>query len=114
VQHIAFLTGDIVAALRWARQRGIPFLDVPGAYYDRLPARVGTIDEETAVLRELSVLVDSDEWGYLLQIFTRSLHERRTLFFEFIQRKDARGFGSANIRELFKAVEQQHLNERRA
>jgi 4-hydroxyphenylpyruvate dioxygenase len=114
VQHVAFLTGDMIAALRWARERGLQFLDVPNAYYDMLSARVGPIAEDVDVLRELKVLADSDDWGYLLQIFTRSVHARLTLFFEIIQRNQARGFGSANIRALFKAVEHEQVQARRA
>lgn len=105
IQHVALLTDSILESLEWLQERDISFLETPSAYYDMLSERVGTIDEDLALLRQLGVLVDKDEWGYLLQVFTRSLHEKQTLFFELIQRKAARGFGSANIRALFEAVE---------
>lgn len=107
VQHVAFLTDDMVSALRGLRERGVELLPTPASYYDVLLARVGHIDEEPASLRELGILVDRDPWGYLMQIFTRSHHERGTLFFEVIQRKDARGFGRGNVRALFEALERE-------
>lgn len=109
VYHLAFLTNDIVHTLRVLQQNHIDALPTPGRYYDMLPNRVGPIEERLDDLRDLGVLVDRDEWGYLLQVFTRSLHERQTLFFEVIQRKNARGFGSGNIRALFDAVENDRL-----
>jgi len=109
VYHIAVLTNDIVTSLRELEQNHVDVLPTPGRYYDMLPKRVGEIDESVDDLRDLSVLVDRDEWGYLLQVFTRSLHKRQTLFFEVIQRKNARGFGSGNIRALFDAVESDRL-----
>lgn len=109
VYHIAVLTNDIVTSLRELEQNHVDVLPTPGRYYDMLPKRVGAIDESVDDLRDLSVLVDRDEWGYLLQVFTRSLHKRQTLFFEVIQRKNARGFGSGNIRALFDAVESDRL-----
>ncbi|WP_437785429.1 4-hydroxyphenylpyruvate dioxygenase [Sorangium sp. So ce1097] len=108
VQHIALQTEDIIDALLRMRQRGARFMETPGSYYEALPGRVGPIDEDIRTLRDLDVLVDRDRWGYLLQIFTRSHHERRTLFFEVIERKHARGFGSENIRALFEAAEREY------
>ncbi|QRO01828.1 4-hydroxyphenylpyruvate dioxygenase [Archangium violaceum] len=109
VQHVALLSDDIAAALRGLSARGMRFMTTPGSYYEMLGERVGRIDEDVEVLRSLNVLVDRDEWGYLLQIFAKSDHDRRTLFFEIIQRKDARGFGSANVRALFQAVEREQM-----
>jgi 4-hydroxyphenylpyruvate dioxygenase len=109
VYHVAFLTNDIVNTLRELEQNRVEVLPTPGRYYDMLPDRVGPVDERVDDLRDLNVLVDRDEWGYLLQVFTRSLHKRQTFFFEVIQRKDARGFGSGNIRALFDAVESDRL-----
>jgi 4-hydroxyphenylpyruvate dioxygenase len=109
VYHVALLTGDIVQTLRELQDHDVQVLPTPGPYYDMLPRRVGSIDESVDDLRDLSVLVDRDDWGYLLQVFTRSLHKRQTLFFEVIQRKNARGFGSGNIRALFDAVETDRL-----
>ncbi|GAB3038457.1 4-hydroxyphenylpyruvate dioxygenase [Oleiagrimonas citrea] len=109
VYHLAFLTDDIVHTLRELQQNRVEVMPTPGKYYDMLPDRVGAIDENVDDLRDLSVLVDRDQWGYLLQVFTRSMHERQTLFFEVIQRKNARGFGSGNIRALFDAVENDRL-----
>ncbi|MEN3608957.1 4-hydroxyphenylpyruvate dioxygenase [Plantactinospora sp. ZYX-F-223] len=105
VQHLAFTVSDIVAAVRELSSRGVGFARTPGSYYDTLQARVGHLDEQLGDLRETSVLADRDEWGYLLQIFTRPPHSRPTLFYELIQRHDARGFGSNNIRALYEAVE---------
>jgi 4-hydroxyphenylpyruvate dioxygenase len=109
VYHLAFLTNDIVHTLRELQQNSVDVMPTPGRYYDMLLKRVGEIDEQVQDLRDLSVLVDRDDWGYLLQVFTRSLHKRQTLFFEVIQRKNARGFGSGNIRALFDAVENDRL-----
>jgi 4-hydroxymandelate synthase len=109
VYHVALLTDDIVQTLRELQHQDVEVLPTPGPYYDMLHRRVGSIDESVDDLRDLSVLVDRDEWGYLLQVFTRSLHKRQTLFFEVIQRKNARGFGSGNIRALFDAVESDRL-----
>lgn len=109
VYHLAYLTRDIVHTLRELENNRAEVMPTPGIYYDMLTERVGPIDEDIDDLRELSVLVDRDHWGYLLQVFTRSLHERETLFIEVIQRKRARGFGSGNIRALFDAVENDRL-----
>jgi 4-hydroxymandelate synthase len=109
VQHLAFLVDDIVSAVRDYRRRGVEFLTTPGTYYDALTERLDEMTLEIADLRETGVLADRDEWGYLLQLFTRSPHPRNTLFYELIQRRGARGFGSANIRALYEAVERDRL-----
>ncbi|WP_181803803.1 4-hydroxyphenylpyruvate dioxygenase [Streptomyces shenzhenensis] len=109
VQHLAFLVDDIVPAVHEFRERGVTFLSTPGAYYDLLAERFADLREEIQVLREAHVLADRDEWGYLLQLFTRSPYEHNTLFYELIQRRGSRGFGSANIRALYEAVERDRL-----
>jgi 4-hydroxymandelate synthase len=109
VQHLAFLVDNIIATVSEFRQQGVEFLDTPDAYYDALGERCPDMREEIAALRSADVLADRDEWGYLLQLFTRSPYERNTLFFELIQRRGARGFGSANIRALYEAVERDRL-----
>jgi 4-hydroxymandelate synthase len=109
VQHLAFLVDDIIPAVREFRGLGVEFLSTPGTYYDMLIERFPGMREEIAELRAANVLADRDEWGYLLQLFTRSPHERNTLFYELIQRRGARGFGSANIRALYEAVERDRL-----
>jgi 4-hydroxyphenylpyruvate dioxygenase len=105
VQHIAMSTGDILSAVRLLTERGVRFLRVPGTYYDMLPQRVGRIDEDMAVIRELGILVDRDDEGYLLQIFTQPLQTRPTLFVEVIERHGSQGFGKGNFRALFEAIE---------
>ncbi|MGC8474124.1 MAG: 4-hydroxyphenylpyruvate dioxygenase [Candidatus Dormibacteria bacterium] len=107
VQHIALHTGDIVETVGWLRRQGAEFLAAPRAYYESLPDRIGDIDEDLEKLRELNILVDRDEHGYLLQIFTRPVEDRPTLFFEVIQRKGCRGFGKGNFQALFEAIEQE-------
>jgi 4-hydroxymandelate synthase len=109
VQHLAFLVDDIVSAVREFRDRGIEFLRSPSAYYEMLAHRLPGIKEEIADLRAASVLADRDEWGYLLQLFTRSPYERNTMFYELVQRRGARGFGSKNIQALYEAVERHEL-----
>lgn len=106
-QHIAMSTPDIVATVEHLRARGVAFLPTPGAYYDDLPARVGRIDESLEDLRRLGILVDRDDEGYLLQVFTRPLGDRPTVFFEIIQRRGARGFGEGNFKALFEALERE-------
>jgi 4-hydroxyphenylpyruvate dioxygenase len=107
VQHIALATTDIVDAVSALRDRGVEFLRTPAAYYDELPGRVGEIDENLADLRELGILADRDDEGYLLQIFTRPLSNRPTLFLEVIERHGARGFGEGNFKALFEAIERE-------
>ena len=105
VQHVAMATNDIVKTVTELRNRGVEFLRVPTTYYDDLIERVGHIDEDLAPLKELGVLVDRDEEGYLLQIFTKPVEDRPTLFFEIIQRKGAKSFGKGNFKALFEAIE---------
>jgi len=107
VQHVALATNDIVATVRQLMSRGVEFLKVPTTYYDDLLDRVGHIDEDIAPLRELGILVDRDEEGYLLQLFTKPVEDRPTLFFEIIQRKGAKSFGKGNFKALFEAIERE-------
>jgi 4-hydroxyphenylpyruvate dioxygenase len=107
VQHVAITTGNIIATVGALRERGVEFLTVPPSYYDELTARVGKIDEDLAPLRELGILVDRDDEGYLLQIFTKPVQDRPTLFYEIIQRKGARSFGKGNFKALFEAIERE-------
>ncbi len=107
VQHIAVATDDIIHTVSELRERGMEFLRVPDTYYDDLTERVGHIDEEIETLRNLNILVDRDEEGYLLQIFTRTVQARPTMFFEIIQRKGARSFGKGNFKALFVALEKE-------
>lgn len=112
VQHLAFAVDDIISAVHEFSGQGVEFLHTPGAYYDMLTTRLPGIQAEIADLRAAGVLADRDEWGYLLQLFTRSPYPRNTLFYELIQRKGARGFGSANIRALYEAVDRDGLGGR--
>jgi 4-hydroxyphenylpyruvate dioxygenase len=107
VQHVALATTDIVQTVRELTARGVRFLRTPAAYYDELPGRVGEIDEDLAALRELGILADRDDEGYLLQIFTAPLGDRPTLFLEIIERHGARGFGEGNFKALFEAIERE-------
>lgn len=107
VQHIAIATDDILHTVSELRARGIEFLHVPEVYYDDLKARVGEIDEEINALKKLNILVDRDDEGYLLQIFTKPVEDRPTLFYEIIQRKGARSFGKGNFKALFEAIERE-------
>jgi len=107
VQHIAIRTDDIVATIRALKTNGVEFLDTPDAYYDELEARVGHIDEELAILRDLRILVDRDDLGYMLQIFTKPLQDRPTVFFEIIQRKGSLSFGKGNFKALFVSIEKE-------
>lgn len=107
VQHIAVATHDIIATVSALKSRGVQFLRVPDTYYDDLLDRVGAIDEDISPLRELGILVDRDEEGYLLQIFTKPVEDRPTLFFEIIQRKGATSFGKGNFKALFESIERE-------
>ena len=107
VQHIAIASHDIVDTVTRLQDRGVEFLKVPPAYYNNLEERVGKIDEEIEPLKNLGILVDRDEEGYLLQIFTKPLEDRPTLFFEIIQRKGAKSFGAGNFKALFEALERE-------
>jgi 4-hydroxyphenylpyruvate dioxygenase len=104
-QHIAVATNDIIHTVSEMRKRGVEFLYVPGSYYDTVEERVGKIDEDLATLKELGILVDKDEEGYLLQIFTKPVEDRPTLFYEIIQRKGAKSFGKGNFKALFESIE---------
>lgn len=104
-QHIAVATNDIVHTISEMRKRGVEFLHVPGNYYDTVVERVGEIDEQMQQLKELGIMVDRDDEGYLLQIFTRPVEDRPTLFFEIIQRKGAKSFGKGNFKALFESIE---------
>lgn len=107
VQHMAIATDDIIHTVTELRERGVEFLEVPGTYYDDLLDRVGTIEEDIEPLKKLNILVDRDEEGYLLQIFTKPVQDRPTLFFEIIQRKGAKSFGKGNFKALFEAIERE-------
>jgi 4-hydroxyphenylpyruvate dioxygenase len=107
VQHIAIHTDDIVGTVDAMRQRGVEFLTAPSAYYAALGERAAAIDEDLERLEDLSILIDRDDDGYLLQIFTRPVGDRPTLFFEVIQRKGCKGFGKGNFKALFEAIERE-------
>ncbi|MFZ0090440.1 MAG: 4-hydroxyphenylpyruvate dioxygenase [Solirubrobacteraceae bacterium] len=107
VQHIAVSTTDIVATVTELNRRGVRFLPIPESYYADVPERIGAIDHDIADLRRLGILVDRDEEGYLLQIFTHSVGDRPTVFFELIERHGARGFGEGNFKALFEALERE-------
>jgi len=107
VQHIAMATGNIIQTVRAMRHNDVSFLRVPPAYYDVLPERVGPIREDLAALAELGILVDRDDEGYMLQIFTKPVADRPTLFFEIIQRHGSRSFGKGNFKALFEAIERE-------
>ena len=110
VQHIAVATNDIVATVSAMRDRGVEFLYVPDEYYDDLLDRVGEIDEDVEVLKKHGVLIDRDDEGYLLQLFTKPIVDRPTMFFEVIQRKGAQSFGVGNFKALFEAIEREQSN----
>lgn len=107
VQHLALATKDIIHTVSELRKRGIEFLHVPGAYYDDLSERVGAIKEDMEVLKSLNILVDRDDEGYLLQIFTKPVEDRPTVFYEIIQREGALSFGKGNFKALFESIERE-------
>jgi 4-hydroxyphenylpyruvate dioxygenase len=107
VQHIALATGNIIDTVSKLQQQGAEFLRVPSAYYQDLLARTGPIDEPVAALEKLGILVDRDDEGYMLQVFTRPVEDRPTVFFEVIQRKGSRSFGKGNFKALFEAIERE-------
>ncbi len=107
VQHIALATDNIIETVTKLKDRGVEFLYVPESYYDTVLERVGDIDEELAPLKDLGVLIDRDDEGYLLQIFTKPVLDRPTMFFEIIQRKGAKSFGKGNFKALFEAIERE-------
>jgi 4-hydroxyphenylpyruvate dioxygenase len=110
VQHIAVATNNIIETVTALKNRGVEFLEVPKSYYDNLLERVGEIDEDLTPIRDLGILVDRDDEGYLLQIFTKPVADRPTLFFEIIQRKGAKSFGKGNFKALFEAIEREQEN----
>ena len=107
VQHVAILSNDIVDSITKLKKAGVEFLDTPDAYYEDLGNRVQEIDEDLKVLQNLKILVDRDEEGYLLQLFTKPLEDRPTLFIEIIQRKGSKGFGQGNFQALFESIEKE-------
>jgi 4-hydroxyphenylpyruvate dioxygenase len=107
VQHIAIATNDIVQTITELRRRGVEFLYVPETYYEDLTERVGDISEDINELKELNILVDRDDEGYLLQLFTKPIVDRPTLFFEIIQRRGAKSFGKGNFKALFESLERE-------
>jgi 4-hydroxyphenylpyruvate dioxygenase len=107
VQHIAMITDDIIDTVSKLRAQGVDFLRVPTTYYEDLETRCGKIDEPIDQLAELGILVDRDDEGYMLQIFTKPVEDRPTLFFEIIQRKGSRSFGKGNFKALFEAIERE-------
>jgi 4-hydroxyphenylpyruvate dioxygenase len=107
VQHMAIRTDDIAATITALKRNGVDFLDTPDSYYDMLQERVGRIDEAIETLRELRILVDRDDMGYMLQIFTKPLQDRPTVFFEIIQRKGSLSFGKGNFKALFVSIERE-------
>ena len=104
-QHIALLCKEITHSVAKLKENGVEFLRVPDSYYELLPARIGQIKEEMSAIRRLGILVDRDEEGYLLQLFTKPVEDRPTLFFEIIQRRGSRGFGKGNFKALFESIE---------
>lgn len=110
VQHIAVATDNIIETVTALRDRGVEFLTVPNTYYETVLDRVGKIDEDLAPLRDLGILIDRDDEGYLLQIFTKPVLDRPTMFFEIIQRKGAKSFGKGNFKALFEAIEREQEN----
>ena len=107
MQHLALATHDIIHTVTTLRDRGVEFLTVPTTYYEELQGRVGKIDEPLSELQELGILVDRDPDGYLLQIFSKPVQDRPTLFYEIIERKGARSFGKGNFKALFEAIERE-------
>ncbi|WYL98046.2 MAG: 4-hydroxyphenylpyruvate dioxygenase [Gloeotrichia echinulata IR180] len=110
VQHIALRSNDIIKTVRQLQSNGIEFIDTPDSYYDNVQQRIGQIDEDLNVLRELKILIDRDDQGYLLQIFTKPLVTRPTFFLEIIQRKGAVGFGNGNFKALFESIEREQAS----
>ena len=107
MQHIALATDDILDTVTKLQEQGVGFLKVPHSYYSELEERVGRIDEPIQELEKLGILVDRDDEGYMLQIFTRPVEDRPTLFYEIIQRKGSRSFGKGNFKALFEAIERE-------
>ena len=105
IQHLALSTKDIISTVKVMRKKGVDFLPTPQSYYENLSDRIGNIDENIEILADLGILVDADENGYMLQIFTKPLQDRPTLFFEIIQRKGSNSFGKGNFKALFQSIE---------
>lgn len=109
VQHIALLTGDIIETVGLLKEQGVEFITVPDSYYEALGERIDKISEPLSEIRRLNILVDRDEFGYMLQIFTKPVEDRPTLFFEIIQRRGGRSFGKGNFKALFEAIEREQM-----
>ena len=107
VQHLALSTKNIIKTVEQMRKNGVDFLPTPKSYYEELEERIGIIDEDISELSRLGILVDKDENGYMLQIFTKPLQDRPTLFFEIIQRKGSNSFGKGNFKALFESIERE-------
>src|SRR4029078_350188 len=107
VQHVALATDNIIETVSVLQNRGVEFLKVPASYYETVLDRVGHIDEELLPLQDLGILIDRDDEGYLLQIFSKPVEDRPTVFFEIIQRKGAKSFGKGNFKALFEAIERE-------
>ena len=107
MQHLALATDDIIHTVSELRNRGVEFLHVPDTYYDDLLDRIGKIDEDIYTLKKLNILADRDEEGYLLQIFTKPVQDRPTVFYEIIQRVGATSFGKGNFKALFESIERE-------
>ena len=105
VQHLAMATGNIIETVKELKARGVEFLRVPDTYYELLPERVGQIKQDLKMIHELGILVDRDDEGYLLQVFSRPLQDRPTMFIEIIERHGSRGFGIGNFKALFESIE---------
>ena len=110
VQHLAMATDDIVKTVTELKNRGVEFLYVPDTYYDDVLERVGDIEEDLEPLKKLGILIDRDDEGYLLQLFTKPVQDRPTIFYEIIQRKGAKSFGKGNFKALFEAIEREQEN----
>ena len=109
IQHVAMSTKDIIKTVKKLRSNGVEFLPTPQSYYDKLLNRVGDLKEDINLLSELGILVDSDENGYMLQIFTKPIQDRPTLFYEIIQRKGSNSFGKGNFKALFESIEREQM-----
>ena len=107
VQHVAMSTKDIISTVKQLKNNGVELLETPKTYYEDLKKRVGDFDENIDVLSKLGILLDSDENGYMLQIFTKPLQDRPTLFYEIIQRKGSNSFGKGNFKALFESIEKE-------
>ena len=107
VQHVALSTKNIIKTVKKLRSNGVEFLPAPTSYYDTLTERVGHLQEDINILAELGILVDSDDNGYMLQIFTKPIQDRPTLFYEIIQRKGSNSFGKGNFKALFESIERE-------